>query len=397
MMKMQYISRISMVIFLLVTLALTNNVYSGNYDFRRIDNEVKYYTGDYLPLDIVATELATLGRNDLEKARAIYMWISMHIEYDYSFTNYYAEETFRDRKGVCNGYATLFKAMGDAAGLETKIVSGYAKGTGYQQRKRVPESNHAWNAIKLSGKWYHIETTWASCVKEYDYYFLTAPEQFIFTHLPLDGTYNRQTRSWDYSLNANEQLLSQPIDYQTWDMLPNVYARDMASNPAYYTLSNFREMNSSGLVAHNKNINEDNYNKTKLTDRNEVTNKNEHIRVEAESKSSSRTRSSDTRQEKDVEIGPVLNEESMEFLELFKAYLDSEEFRALQKNMEIKTEEAFTKFKTYYDSGEMQSDIDAFTGKVQSWWQSESVQSFKEESKKATRSALQSLINWLDE
>jgi hypothetical protein len=149
-------------------------------------------------LEKLAQYLAKPARNDWEKARLIYRWITDRINYDVeSFFSGKDEDTGADavlkrRKSVCDGYASLYEELGKRAGLEIVKVSGFAKGYSYVPGEELKEPDHAWNAIKLDGKWYLIDSTWGAghvdgkaFKKEYtEYYFLTPPEQFIFTHLP---------------------------------------------------------------------------------------------------------------------------------------------------------------------------------------------------------------------
>jgi len=149
-----------------------------------------------------------------DKARAIFAWIATHIRYDYKeaqkldkkirFTGtsaaeverkkkaYFEEEipnvTFRTRKGICQDYSYLFKQMCTAVGVESQVISGLSK----DDSKQVSKVGHAWNAVKLEGKWYLLDATWAAgyinekkFVKEYaPGYYLTDPQLFALNHLP---------------------------------------------------------------------------------------------------------------------------------------------------------------------------------------------------------------------
>lgn len=57
----------------------------------------------------------------------------------------------------------LFYMMAISAGLECRFVSGTADGGG-----------HAWNQVKVNGKWYYIDCTWDDPVgggyENYKYY-----------------------------------------------------------------------------------------------------------------------------------------------------------------------------------------------------------------------------------
>lgn len=142
---------------------------------------------------------------DMEKARVIFTWIARNISYDddgYNRGNYgdcTPESVFSSGKAVCQGYSELFKQMGNLAGLEIELIKGYAKGLSYSVGSTFYDTNHAWNAIKIDGKWRLFDVTWAagygtgvngklkSFKKFNDYWFDADPQAFIFSHLPEDS------------------------------------------------------------------------------------------------------------------------------------------------------------------------------------------------------------------
>lgn len=106
-----------------------------------------------------------------------------------------AETVLKRRTAFCDGYARLFTALCNAAGIRSEIICGYANG-GVQQSRTRFGVNHYWNAVFLEGKWQLLDATWASgyinlrdgeFVREYNgRYFLASPESFIKTHYPDD-------------------------------------------------------------------------------------------------------------------------------------------------------------------------------------------------------------------
>jgi hypothetical protein len=167
-------------------------------------------------------------RNERDKVRAIYRWITERIGYDV--------ETFRagkprlrsaaqvlaGRQAVCEGYATLFADLGKRAGLEVVKVRGHAKGVGYVPGKKGWGISHTWIAVKLEGKWHLVDPTWGAgavdgtkFVKRFrDFFFLTPPEQLIFTHLP-------DERKWQLlpaPLSREEFASTLRIDPQLFDL-----------------------------------------------------------------------------------------------------------------------------------------------------------------------------------
>ncbi|MDH4261904.1 MAG: hypothetical protein OEV78_02535 [Spirochaetia bacterium] len=146
----------------------------------------------------LAAYLIQPAKTDLEKIRAIYRWVTANIDYDTKsyFSGAYeptdSEYVFQSGKSVCEGYSNLFDALAREAGIESVKISGFAKGYGYIQGSVDDKTNHAWNAVKLNGKWYLIDTTWGSGYLENrsfirrfeEHYFLTSPIQFIYDHFP---------------------------------------------------------------------------------------------------------------------------------------------------------------------------------------------------------------------
>ena len=153
----------------------------------------------------LAANLAKGAQTDLEKARVIYDWLTENISYDdrgynsgrYSPTD--AESVLKNGVGVCDGYASLFAAIGLEMGLEIEKVSGYSKGYGYRSGQFLAEPDHAWNRINIDGQWKLFDATWGEgygtteggklkSVKEFDaFWFDTDPYAFVFTHYPEDG------------------------------------------------------------------------------------------------------------------------------------------------------------------------------------------------------------------
>jgi transglutaminase/protease-like cytokinesis protein 3 len=150
----------------------------------------------------LATYLTAPATNDREKARAIYRWITHNIAYD--DTSYFSgnfkvmnkEDAFKTRRAVCDGYAGLFKRLGEAAGLEVEDISGYSKGYSYTVAQ-TDTINHAWNAVKIDGQWQLLDSTWGAgylddkkkrFIRQFQpHYFLTPPDQFIYDHFPRES------------------------------------------------------------------------------------------------------------------------------------------------------------------------------------------------------------------
>lgn len=142
------------------------------------------------------------ARGDLEKARAVYIWLTDNIQYDdASYNNGYfsdnsAENVLQTHVAVCAGFADLFTEIAIKTGIEAITIGGYAKGFGYSEGDTFDESNHAWNAVKIDGVWKIYDATWGQgsatedsrgklkSTKDYDeQWFNVDPKHSVFTHL----------------------------------------------------------------------------------------------------------------------------------------------------------------------------------------------------------------------
>jgi hypothetical protein len=167
----------------------------------------------------LAEYLCKPAKNDREKARAVYRWITDRVCYDYqSFLlkkpgDNSPDGVLKTRQGVCEGYARLYQALCQSAGVETALVTGRVKPLAFLADAQL--AGHAWNAVKLDGQWQLVDATWGAggikdnqFVKNFkDYFFLVAPDQLIFTHWPAD---------------AKWQLLPEPLKEKDFDQQPPV-------------------------------------------------------------------------------------------------------------------------------------------------------------------------------
>lgn len=149
-------------------------------------------------VDSLAAYLAKGAHNDTEKARAVYRWMADRVDYDVK--GYFggnlqavpADGILHRREAGCDGYATLFEALAKRMGLEVVSVAGYAKGYGHKNASTFERPNHAWNAVRIDGRWLWVDPTWgAGFVKDGAYvrrlaehFFLVEPDRWVLTHLP---------------------------------------------------------------------------------------------------------------------------------------------------------------------------------------------------------------------
>lgn len=150
----------------------------------------------------IAAYINRSARTDLEKARAVYVWMTDNIFYNdagYNAGDYgdnSAENVLRTRLAVCAGFANLFTEIAVKSGIEAITIHGYAKGIGYDEGDSFDETNHAWNAVKIDGTWKIYDATWGQgaasvdsrgrikSVNKFDeQWFNVDPKHAVFTHL----------------------------------------------------------------------------------------------------------------------------------------------------------------------------------------------------------------------
>ncbi|HEU4472453.1 MAG TPA: transglutaminase domain-containing protein [Flavisolibacter sp.] len=169
--------------------------------------------------DTLSARLTSPFKAELDKVRSIFTWITLNISYNtgvfpgnrsYQLLNpvagpldtlaewrsaneMTAMRVISRRTAVCDGYAKLFKTLCDYAGLQSEIVTGYARTNLVTQAKF--RTNHSWNAVMIDRVWHLLDLTWASgyinMANEFvqrtdEQYFLTPPEQFATDHFPED-------------------------------------------------------------------------------------------------------------------------------------------------------------------------------------------------------------------
>lgn len=198
--------------------------------FKKIDSLSKIVKfNNNLPK--LVNDLTNFCNSNEEKYRAIFIWISDNISYDFKTFNKNPEpeiikckekedcqikmakldqeiiDRVLNRKiAICDGYSKLFKRMCDIANLNCAIIEGYVKNSP-NHIGSMGILNHAWNMIKIDNENYFLDVTWASgyCTKNDDgkldsfvkkfnnYYWLTDSRDFTRDHFPknalwLNGT-----------------------------------------------------------------------------------------------------------------------------------------------------------------------------------------------------------------
>lgn len=147
-------------------------------------------------------------KSNFEKIYDIHEYICDNVTYDHYHQNYYKDSyllqytayaALMNKTAVCQGYATLYYKMLKECGINCRVITSY-------------QINHAWNYIKLSGKWYFMDVTWDDGNGEsngnYMTYFMKGTNDF-YDHSASD--YSPSPYSYDYATTALD-LYSYRID-----------------------------------------------------------------------------------------------------------------------------------------------------------------------------------------
>jgi hypothetical protein len=185
----------------------------------QIDAYARTFAADKFPsIEAFSQALAKPYSTDYDKARVLFAWIGTHVRYDFKkmekvIDNNFKVKTkgtskedaqrkfedmkeaatmqcFKSQKGVCEDYSLLYKKMCQAINLECEVIEGTAK----MMSQRTRDMNHAWNVVKIGGKWQLLDATWGAgyaedeSFKQYysDGFFAVEPRFFILNHLPTD-------------------------------------------------------------------------------------------------------------------------------------------------------------------------------------------------------------------
>ena len=164
----------------------------------------------------------TRYKSDAEKEMMLHNLLVANLNYAWDSTGQPETSSFAhnivgafDREHwsvVCEGYAKAFQLLLNASGIECIFVGGIAY---------VSENNsgaHAWNQVKLDGKWYNVDVTWDDNGDDYIYfnYFNLTDSNFTDTHVAFSS--ESTTNEWCYNTNSchsttyNAQYIKELMD-----------------------------------------------------------------------------------------------------------------------------------------------------------------------------------------
>ncbi len=117
----------------------------------------------------LADALSKDCETDEETVFAFSYWICKNIRFDYleyekrRAENKSIKKILRTRKALSDGYSKLFVELCDAQNIPAIYVPGYIKDYDYMPGDTLYRAEYAWAIVMLSGKWYIMDLTAASC------------------------------------------------------------------------------------------------------------------------------------------------------------------------------------------------------------------------------------------
>lgn len=106
----------------------------------------------------VARRIVGDAQTNYEKALRIYVWLCENVTFDNTNQIRTADETWRSRKAVCQGYCELFYRLAAAVGVKTKLVYGKAR----LPIASAPLQDHVWLAIETERGEVLADPTWGA-------------------------------------------------------------------------------------------------------------------------------------------------------------------------------------------------------------------------------------------
>ncbi|CAM1368791.1 Transglutaminase-like superfamily protein [Tenacibaculum sediminilitoris] len=208
-------------------------------DFSLIEEEVNSYP-KFSEVESIAQQIVNDFKTEEQQVQAAFYWLAHNIQYD--LDAYYrpkqkrisfryrneqekleklqaikddiVNKTLLTRKAVCEGYVQTFAKICSILQIENEVIKGYIRNSSNDIANPKINSNHAWNAVKLSGEWIYIDATWAAGIVNNNkwkslfnpYYYNFPKEKYFKTHFP-------EKKLWQLRVGRmeKENFYNQPI------------------------------------------------------------------------------------------------------------------------------------------------------------------------------------------
>ena len=152
-------------LFIILTLVLSFSLLNSSVDTYAAKKKVEYKTSVVTDNKTkkkakqIVKKLIKKNMSEFEKAKVLHDWLVLNNYYDdkardqifngtwkSSNPSYDAKGALIKGKAVCGGLTEAYKLLCEYAGLKCEYV-------------RSSKLNHAWNEVKIDGKWYIVDIT----------------------------------------------------------------------------------------------------------------------------------------------------------------------------------------------------------------------------------------------
>ncbi|MEL6698428.1 MAG: transglutaminase domain-containing protein [Bacteroidota bacterium] len=213
----------------------------------RLHAHAQSYKSGNIDFDHLHDYLVKPAQTQAERVEVFYYWMAQNIVYDVKSYQSGAYLTNKNsvlvtKRGVCEDYANLFQRFCDRSGIECYKVSGFAKGFSYEEGDKL-EINHAWNVVKVNGKYQFVDITWGSGYVDYNRY----GRLLYYPELSLDQVLTQSNDFREKHLPAHPmwQLTGSPIRYDKFVQFEN-FAEMRSSSKIRFeyldSISNFAKL-----------------------------------------------------------------------------------------------------------------------------------------------------------
>ena len=126
------------------TILQLNNKRAKSSHKRSVENKAKVAS---MTKNLLSDVTGTSAKSDRIRVLRIRNYVCNKLSYDINSVGT-VDSSIRTKYAKCSGYAALFQAMCQAAGITCQQVTGDAGG------------GHDWNHVKIGSAWYWIDPTW---------------------------------------------------------------------------------------------------------------------------------------------------------------------------------------------------------------------------------------------
>lgn len=188
---------------------------------------------------------------DYDKVKAIYDYICRNVTYDYEGLNqgdstliYTAYAALINGTSVCQGYANLFYRLALELGVDARLIAGIGNG-----------GDHAWNIVKLGGKYYNLDATWDAVYSQagLDYQYFLRCEATFEDHFPGEDYSTAEFASAYPMADADYKPDWKPVigDFNGDELVTDgdaLYLLRFTLFPDRYPISGDGDVNSDGSI-----------------------------------------------------------------------------------------------------------------------------------------------------